>query len=344
MSMRNHRRSSLILVAVLAAGALTACDPPPPRLQLVVDTTAGGADSDPGDGTCASAVAGGACTLQAAVEEGSAAVDGADVTVPAGDYLVHAQVTGDVTLKAGDTGSTNIDGVVAVSSGGFLRLDRINISTTEADPPSLRLLVHGSVILHRTWATSLTIGPNGMGVLAASVVGAADVDAPVVNSGRLTAISSSLIDDMQTIESAPALTTEAGGVTVLIGSVVGRSVLYAWSSPVLNLGMSGCEGEAPISGGYVHIEVPCGGEAGTGDSSGLARIFLQAQLYGTPNNPILSEFEHRVAPNSPLVDAIPMGQPGCDAGSVDLYGNPRGVDGDGDGVAGCDIGAVELQP
>ena len=46
---------------------------------------------------------------------------------------------------------------------------------------------------------------------------------------------------------------------------------------------------------------------------------------------------------SPLLDAIPVAD--CDpAITTDRRGEPRPADGNEDGVDGCDIGAVELQP
>jgi hypothetical protein len=53
---------------------------------------------------------------------------------------------------------------------------------------------------------------------------------------------------------------------------------------------------------------------------------------------------HGLEAGSPLVDAIPLGHASCPEGAVDVYGQPRAVDGDGDGGGGCDIGAVEVQP
>jgi hypothetical protein len=47
---------------------------------------------------------------------------------------------------------------------------------------------------------------------------------------------------------------------------------------------------------------------------------------------------------SSLVDAVPLGTAGCSTALVDLFGNPRGGDGNGDGLPGCDLGAIERQP
>ena len=49
-----------------------------------------------------------------------------------------------------------------------------------------------------------------------------------------------------------------------------------------------------------------------------------------------------LAATSPLVDAIPVGTHGCGIDVVDdMSGWSRPTDGNGDGVAGCDIGARE---
>lgn len=88
--------------------------------------------------------------------------------------------------------------------------------------------------------------------------------------------------------------------------------------------------------GYVHVEFPCSIVAGSGDSVGYAEI----------RDDVDSGLTHSVLSlklGSPLIDAIPLGDPACDPSTVDLYGNPRGVDGDGNGIGGCDIGAVEYQ-
>lgn len=52
-------------------------------------------------------------------------------------------------------------------------------------------------------------------------------------------------------------------------------------------------------------------------------------------------FRNPPVATSPLVDAIPLGTAGCSTSMLDMYGNPRGGDGNGDGIPGCDIGAIE---
>ena len=65
---------------------------------------------------------------------------------------------------------------------------------------------------------------------------------------------------------------------------------------------------------------------------------------GNAEHPYSETSRLHLSMSSPLIDAIPIGVPACPVGSTDVYGMPRGVDGNGDGVPGCDIGAIEHQP
>jgi hypothetical protein len=47
---------------------------------------------------------------------------------------------------------------------------------------------------------------------------------------------------------------------------------------------------------------------------------------------------------SAIVDTIPVGTLFCTPTATDIYGAPWGVDGNGDGADGCDVGAAEHQP
>jgi len=65
---------------------------------------------------------------------------------------------------------------------------------------------------------------------------------------------------------------------------------------------------------------------------------------GNAEHPYSETSRLHLSMSSPLIDAIPIGDPACPVGSTDLHGMPRGVDGNGDGVPSCDIGAIEHQP
>jgi hypothetical protein len=168
--------------------------------------------------------------------------------------------------------------------------------------------------------------PGGSASLVDSVV-ISDADAgAVANAGTLTSLRSTLSGSQGCAGCAgQALATAPGAASHLQSSGIHTTIGAT--------GFSGCSGVAPISHGFVHVEVPCGSAPATGDSSGPAGWTLDPGSHAVT-----------IDPASPLVDAIPLGAAGCDPSTVDLLGNPRGVDGDGDGTGGCDIGAVERQP
>lgn len=90
--------------------------------QITVDATGDGADSNPGDGVCATA--GGDCTLRAALEEAEATAGATTIVLPEGTYdWTLGQLflnQGDITLSGGGTRTTIID---AAGSSRWLELD-----------------------------------------------------------------------------------------------------------------------------------------------------------------------------------------------------------------------------
>jgi hypothetical protein len=115
-----------------------------------------------------------------------------------------------------------------------------------------------------------------------------------------------------------AIQTAPGATTHLAASYVGPLIDSSLTS-------GGCTGERPISHGYVHttsLVAPCTLVGSGTDSAGPTGS----------------------GASSVLVDAVPLGSPWCEPGAADPFGNPRGNDGNGDGVAGCDIGGFEYTP
>jgi hypothetical protein len=342
------------VVAALVTAGVAACEPLPPRLQLTVDSALAGADDDPGDGVCSAAAAGGACTLRAAFDEGNAAPDGADLTVGAGTYRdVDTTITGDVAVHPGSPGAVAItDTTLVVAPGARLAVTGINTSTSiQAVPPSLpdnpstavdllRLDVSGTVVVAGSILGGLDIATGGGALLVDSIV-----EFSTVNHGALAALRSSLLASSANGASATALTTGPGGTSLLTSSVVA----VPWTTLDLFLfefpgGEGTCAGSPPASGSFAFVEVPCGALDGEGDGSGDGGTTLLVGIEFTGVGYRQDGSVHGLRSTSPLVDAIPVGHASCPAGAVDVYGHPRGIDGDGDGIGGCDIGAVELQP
>lgn len=339
---RRRSRFGSLLAGSLLVVATTACEPPPPRLQLTVTSLGSGGDTDPGDGICqvTSPVPPGGCTLRAAIEEANATPNGVDILLPSGPIgNVTATITGDVVLKPASAGRALLAGVrLTIASGAQVRAERLETATGPGDF-QVNFDVHGSLVLDRsliisaapTWTgppphPAVRIRTGGTAWLQDSVAISDAPDGTIANEGTLLALRSTLSGTQGCPEcQARALVTGVGAVSHLQSTGL-HTTLGA-------TGYSACAGVPPVSHGYVHVEEPCGSAPATGDSAGPAGWSID------PGNRLVT-----IASTSPLVDAVPLGTPGCEISAVDLVGAPRGVDGNGDGIGGCDIGAIERQP
>lgn len=322
---------AFVLLGFVAAN--TACEPSPPAAANTVNTVAPGPDADPGDGICERTVGAGDCTLQAAVEEGNTA-QRAVLTVPAGTYPgLDIDVTGDISINRGEPTDAVLLGSIAISAGGDLYAEGLRAPVVD-DPDEFPELstwsVSGSLHLVRSYVfgvdpddtsgTAMTIEPTGGVVLEQSAVLGGSV--AIHNRGRLVATQSTLSSF-----SSARLWTEGEGQSNVTGTLISRGV---------NTGLltASCAGTSPISYGYNGSQSQGGYTCGLGASSD--QTFFAPVLWSNDGP--------SPASHPSLVDAIPLGEGGCSASALDVNGNARGVDGNGDGILGCDIGAVELQP
>lgn len=298
--------------AALAVAGVSACQPPPPRAHFVVASNMDGADADPGDGVCASTDPAGTCTLRAAVEEANALGAG-DVTVQAGDYSIGTiEVTGDVAIEGPTDAILTLRGSITVAEGARLRVDRVRGGVTAG----FTLDVSGTLHLTRSSiieiGTPLTIRPGASAVVQESMLtGGFSGGQGIRNHGTLLVDASVLL----TLISGPA----DGGLLGEPGSTAQLRRTY----------LTRCVGVVPTSLGYNHVQNGSCGVAAIGDGGGAP---YSGSDFGPPSS------------TSELVDAIPLGTAGCTPEATDIDGNPRGVDGNGDGIAGCDIGPFEVQP
>ncbi len=333
--MRSSRVVSVVAAAVLAVAGLGACDPPP-RSQFTVAVAASASDApdgNPGDGVCAASSSSSSssdlCTLTAALQEANA-LGRADIHLPAAKVLGLDGVT--------------ITGDVALFGSGFDVTTFPNFTITVA--PGAKLAVHD---------VGSALGPVYVSVKQSIVVG-----------GSLVFDRSSIVHD-----SAPSIDILAGGGAVITDSniggyaaalrsegssaIVGSTVHVALGMPHILRGAGssglastalpagwhggGCLGTVPSSSGYNRADGTCG-LSGVGDGPlASSEMVIPGEPNATPMTAVLFP-----TITSSLVDAVPLGVAGCSTSRRDLLGNPRGVDGNGDGVAGCDIGSVELQP
>lgn len=124
---RHVTRRPLVGGATLVIGllGLVACEPPPPPAELVVTSTAIGADALPGDGVCEATAGAGDCTLQAAVDEGNA-LGHAAIGLPAGSYpgSPSLSVTGALSIRKVGSGNASMNHWVTVEEGAQPRARR----------------------------------------------------------------------------------------------------------------------------------------------------------------------------------------------------------------------------
>jgi hypothetical protein len=311
--------------------------------SLTVTSNATGGDAAPGDGVCEATAGAGDCTLPAAVDEANA-LGRAAISVPAGAYGgMDLTVTGDMRLNWGAASDVVLGDVdITVAEGGALAAEGLH--TRVPDPPPegssewgfhpVTLSVAGQLNLFRSTIASfgasiedtvptdrtLVVAPGGRAVLNTSVlVGGSNA---VVNDGELVSLASSLYS----LVSAQLVTNE--GAT----SQYARTGFNTTDPIVRNV--ASCLGEGTF--------VSLGGNSSERTFCPLDHPDDVGWVVGNHFDVYTMQVEWPGV--SATVDAIPVGTLLCDPAGTDVYGAPWGVDGNGDGVGGCDVGAAELQP
>lgn len=312
--------STVALAAVTLAG-LVACDPVPPPPLFLVTTTADGGDAYPGDGACETAPGNGTCTLTAAVEEGNA-LGRAVIHVPYVHQTYYptlsATITGHLTIRGVEVGSApmteSYGADLVIEDGGVVELHRFGFSSTTD------LRVEGTLVAIGSGFYSppagIVVSPSGTAVFVSTLLFDISGNVPLItNHGTVAFRHATLAGHYGT---SPMIVTTPGATTRLEATTLHHE------DPIDAI----CAGETPVSGGY---------NSSTDDTCGLTGVGDQ------PNSdPNESPFEPQ--PGSSQIDAIPPGTLGCGDGGLDVIGRPRASDGDGDGIAQCDIGAWEWQP
>lgn len=331
---RHHRLpAALGVLALFAVG--TACEPvPPPSPAPVfeVQTTTDLRDADPGDGVCEATPGQGDCTLRAGIEEGNA-LGSADLEISEATHDIDAplEVTGAIRLVGSGYGSEigefiiGDDHLLHVTPGASLVAEDLHLNM-------LPVRVEGSFVLLRSETDALgtfsassdlptvTVEAGGAALVQNAWVANLGGDA-IQNRGWLMIDLSTIggfyefprIDDPHAGFELGGITTSEGGRTYVRGTwVAGRA----------------CHGTPPVSMGY-NAQVS---EA----SCGLTDPTDQQRAPRLRND--VPELEY---PTGTLVDAIPLGEGPCGDVPTDITGTLRPADGDADGTAACDIGALE---
>lgn len=330
---RTAKRLTVIVVAATAM-ILVACEPLPERILFTVDSTGGGTDANPGDGICATAS--GTCTVAAALQEAAVASAGVDLVVPAGTYSVTYPVVGDVRINWRQPAPVQFVGSLSVVAGSRLAIDGINTALPTPFPP-WGLTVHavGEAQIHGSLLAQLEVSTGGVAVLDRSmVVNAEPGTVAVVNRGTMLAVYSSIYGYP---DPGGLVLDNAEGLALLRASVIATVTVRLNGAPWATGGTGTCQGGTISDYGNVHVEVPCE-PLGPSVAAGDAKV--TADLTAILPSAAVS-FDIQAAPDSPLVDAIAVDGIGCSTEAVDMLGQARGGDGNGDGIGGCDIGALE---
>lgn len=314
------RRWVAVGLASVAGLGSVACEPVDPPPAFVVTSTADLRDAAPGDGVCEATAGAGDCTLAAAIDEGNA-LGAAAVTVSPGRYDGgRLEVTGRITLH-GDVRTVQLGNrTVRIAPGGHLEVDGIYGN----DIPGGGFVVEGTLHLRRasivvieSVAPGIDVLAGGTAVVSDSVLAQAFMPGrPAVrNAGTLVLVRSAVDSFDYSPATGPAL--------------VNTGVVYSRASAVTR-----CSGTAPVSLG---ANASTNGSCGWTGSDDIVSASLGYDLVLTV------PLRYTLRAESILVDAVPLGSPACTGGAAetDLLGTQRGVDGNGDGVPGCDIGAVE---
>lgn len=334
-TIRRTRRVGAAASATLALVALTtACDiePPPPPPQFVVNDTQDLPDFDPGDGVCEVTPGQGDCTLRAGVDEGNA-LGSADLTLDPGTYTIYDQIFSnpppdhafEITGTIRITGS-GPDTVISwdpdmLPSHIWITTGALTIENVYLE--GIRVTVAGDFGLLRSkmqadplMESAIDVEPTGRAVVQDSFV--FSPTGSIRNAGVLLADRSTIGGQPDPTVWAPLTGpwTLEGGTTYLHSTWIASG--------------AGCVGEV-ISLGY---------NAAPNESCGLTEATDQTDASPMP----FSWDQWMSPPDGTLVDAVPLGEGGCDAGTLDVNGIARPLDGDHDGTAACDIGAVEYVP
>jgi CSLREA domain-containing protein len=360
---------------VAAVWVLAGCQDPD-AVTYVVDSLADAPAVSPGDGVCESTVGG--CTLRAAVQEANASPHADTIRIGDGHtYVLSVVGSGEDEAATGDldileavvvTGSSTVDagGVDRVFDvhGGRLTLNEVTVTGGSAFGGGGIRVGSGAALL----GLAVEVRDNQGAPTAGGIHAAADSSVHLVASS-VTHNSGGTAGGVRTQGSLGLFATTVSGNVAAHESVGAGGVQVAgpvpatvrWSTVTANAGATGgVAGPATLTATVVGAQASGADCAQVVSSVGFSADSDGTCLDGTgPQDlvgvdPLLGPLgshggltrNHVVLSGSPLIDVVGDGDIDCGTGggSIDQRGEPRPVDGDGDGTAACDVGAVERQP
>jgi uncharacterized repeat protein (TIGR01451 family) len=339
--------------------------------DFAVDNTSDAVDVTPGDGTCADAS--NKCTLRAAIQEANAWAGADTITLPAGVFQLSLtgsgedaaatgdlDITGDLIITGAGATSTTIDGggldrvfdiapngvpvsvtinslaiqngMASSAPGGAIRvnlgavvLNDCSLNGNDTDANGGAINNAGNLILNRCTLSANTASGNGGGLYNAATV---TLNNTTLSGNSATSLGGGLYN---------AMTATVLHATFALNSATSGGGLYNAASATLkstlfdaNTG-SNCSGTINSNGSNLDSGTSCIFSA-AGDQSNVNPLLGDLTDNGGPT------VTHALLAGSPAIDAADNN--GCPA--TDQRGVVRPVDGNGDSVAVCDIGAFEV--
>ena len=364
---------------LLGAISLLLAVAPAIAATFVVNDTTDAVDATPGDGSCASA--GGLCTLRAAIQEANATTGTDTITVPGGTYVLalvgqdedsaatgDLDITDDLTITGAGAATTIIDGggidriFQILPTASNVAIAALTIRNGNPGPGAFSvgggLYNSGMLTLNGVVVTGNTSAASGGGISSDNDITL--TDCVVADNTAATfggGIDNPLTARLENVTVTGNTSGSGGGgignddffaVATLTNVTIADNTAPAASGDSLyNLG------DATLS--YVIVaDSPSGGNcagSGTLHSQGHNLDSGSTCTFSGPGD--LTSVDPQLGPlqdngGSTPTRALSLGSPAIDAGgndcpppATDQRQFPRPVDGNGDGIATCDIGAYE---
>jgi len=365
-----HRRCRARVAATIVALTFGLIGQAAWSVAFTVDSTLDTVDAAPGDGVCADAS--GRCTLRAAIQEANQLAGDDSITLPAGVFTLtlagagedlaatgDLDITANLTITGAGARQTIIDGgaldrVFDIAPNGALPTVTIsgvtirNGSAGGATGGGIRINL-GTVTLNDCSLTGNSAGTNGGALFNAGTLAvnrctlngntSGGFGGGVYNGATLALTNSTLSGNtassigggLYNTATATLLHTTIALNSATGGAGVANTGTATLQSTLLYANTSGnCSGTINSNGTNLDSGTSCA-FAGTGDLSSTDPLLGALADNGGPT------LTHALLTGSPAIDAA--ANAGCP--TEDQRGVTRPVDGNGDGIAVCDIGTFE---